>query len=309
MARPVRRGAVCWWGEAGPGGCSMALLDREECIEQAYFFRAFRERLADGIPAQDVLSRIGEELLSTTRLPMAVGFLATEIKLNGSMTPAMERLGHYFTPFQTFVIGRAEEEVGSRFPMEQALLILEREARYRAEAPTPAGLFVYQFEALSRNRLGYGKGLDAMSADPLYDADWRHYIATLRSRLGDVDFADLIFVRSAWFVTERRRRDPDYQPKHPTLFGEREGKIARANRGRDPLYLFSALQRQLGYPEVPRPKRPDEAEARIELLEQRVNQLENRIKQMESEGGKEMDLSQLLVKPEDTAGTPSGWKQ
>jgi hypothetical protein len=287
----------------------MPLLDREECIEQAYFFRAFRERLLDGMPAQEVLSRIGEELLSTTKLPMAVGFLATEIKLTGLMAPAMERLSHYFTPFQTFVIARAEEEVGSRFPIEQALLILEREARYKADNPTPAGLFVYQFEALSRNRLGYGKGLDAMAADPFYDQDWRDYIATLRSRLGDVDFADLIFVRSAWFATERRRRDPEFRPKFPVLFGEKEGKIARANRGRDPLYLFSALQRQLGYPEVPRPKRPDEAEARLALLEQRVNQLENRIKQMEAEGGKELDLSQLMVKPEDTAGTPAGWKK
>ena len=57
------------------------------------------------------------------------------------------------------------------------------------------------------------------------------------------------------------------EPKLPILFGEKEGKIARANRGRDPLYLFSALQRQLGYPEVPRPRRPDEAEARIALIE------------------------------------------
>jgi hypothetical protein len=287
----------------------MPLIDREESIEQAYFFHAFRERVLDGLPSQDVLARIGEELLSTTRLPMAVSYLHTEIKLTGLMAPAMQRLGHYFTPFQTFVISRAEEEVGSRFPMEQALLILEREARYKAEDPTPAGLFVYQFEALSRNRLGYGRGLDAMAADPFYDENWSHYISTLRSRLGDVDFADLIFVRSAWFVAERRRRDPDFQPKFPVLFGEKEGKIARANRGRDPLYLFSALQRQLGYPEVPRPKRPDEAEARIVLLEQRVNQLENRIKQLESEGGRELDLSQFAVKPEDTAGTPTGWKQ
>src|SRR5262245_34803001 len=165
----------------------MLLLDREESIEQAYFFHAFRERVLDGMPSQEVLTRIGEELLSTTKLPMAVSYLSTEIKLTGLMTPAMERLGHYFTPFQTFGIARAEEEVGSRFPMEQALLILEREAKYKAEDPTPAGLFVYQFEALSRNRLGYSRGLDAMAVDPFYDEPWRDYIATLRSRLGDVD--------------------------------------------------------------------------------------------------------------------------
>jgi hypothetical protein len=285
----------------------MPVLDREEYIEQAYFFHAFRERVLDGIPSQEILSRIGEELLSTTRLPMAISFLSTEVKVLGLMAPAMERLGHYFAPFQTFVISRAEEEVGSRFPIEQALLVLEREAKYRSQSPSEAGLFVYQFEALSRNRLGYGKGLDAIAADPMYSEDWSDYIRTLRARLGDVDFADLIYVRSAYFVAERQRRDPDFTPKFPTLFGEREGKIARANRGRDPLYLFSALQRQLGYPEVPRPRRADEGEARIAQLELRIAQLENRLKAVESSENADVDLSQLLVKPEDTAGTPSGW--
>ncbi len=287
----------------------MPVLDREEYIEQAYFFRAFRERLADGMPSQDVLSRVSEELLSTTRLPIAVSFMATEGKVSGMIGPAMGRMSHYFSPFQAYVVSRAELDVG-RFAMEQALLILEREAKYRAEGPSPAGLFVYQFEALSRNRLGYGGGLDAMAGDPLFDEDWGDYIRTLRARLGDVDFADLIYVRSSYFVAERRRIDPDYQPKFPTLFGEKEGKIARANRGRDPAYLFSALQRQLSYPEVPRPRRPDEAEARIALLEQRVVMLENRLKAMDSEGKvPALDLSSVLVRPEDTAGTPPGWGQ
>ena len=285
----------------------MPVLDREEYIEQAYFFHAFRGRVLDGMPAQEVLARIGEELLSTTKLPLAISFMTSEIKVAGLIGPAMARLGHYFSPFQTFVIGKAEEEVG-RFSMDQALLILEREAKYKADGPDPAGLFVYQFEAIARNRLGYGNGLDAMAEDPHYSEDWRDYISTLRSRLGDVDFADLIYVRSAFFVVERRRRNPDFVPKSPTIFGEREGKIARANRGRDPLYLFSALQRQLGYPEVPRPHRPDEAEARIALLEQRVTQLESRLKAVEAgANAAEVELSQLRVKPEDTAGTPAGW--
>jgi len=288
----------------------MPVLDREEYIEQAYFFHAFRERLLDGMPAQEVLSRVGEELLSTTRLPLAISFLATEIKVRGLMAPAMARINHYFTPFQTHVIGQAELDV-SRFPVDQALLILEREAKYRAEGPTTAGLFVFQFETLSRNRLGYGSGLEAIAGDPAYDDDWQEYVHQLRARLGDVDFADLIYVRSAYFVTERRRLKPDYVPKFPTLFGEKEGKIARANRGRDPLYLFSALQRQLGYPEVPRLKRPDEAEARIALLEMRVAQLENRLKATEAvvhnADNANIDFQKLIVKPEDTAGPPSGW--
>src|SRR5438874_7687357 len=108
----------------------MPVLDREEYIEQAYFFHAFRERVMDGLPAQEVLARIGEEILSTTRLPLAIGFLHTEIKVSGLMGPAMARLAHYFTPFQSFVVSRAEEDVG-RFGMDQALLILEREAKFR----------------------------------------------------------------------------------------------------------------------------------------------------------------------------------
>jgi hypothetical protein len=284
----------------------MPVLDREEYIEQAYFFHAFRERLLDGLPAQDILARIGEELLSTTRLPLAVSFLFTEIKGSGLMAPAMARISHYFTPFQTHVIEQAEHDV-SRFAMEQALLVLEREAKFKAEKPTLPALFVFQFEALSRNRLGYTRGLAAMAADPSYTEDWQDYILTLRSRLGDVDFADQIFVRSEFFVNERKKLNPEFVPKFPALFGEKEGKIARANRGRDPMYLFSALQRQLGYPEVPRPRRPDELEARVLLLEQKIAQLENRLKAAESGMQQDEDLSQVMVKPEDTAGVPAGW--
>jgi hypothetical protein len=284
----------------------MPMLEREEYIEQAYFFQAFRERVLDGIPSQEVLARVGDELLSTTKLPLAISFLYTEMKSTGLLGPAMERINHYFTPFQAHVVGQAES-YQSRFSMDQAALVLEREARYKSENPSRAGLFVYQFEALARNRLGYSRGLDAIAGDPFYDEDWRDYIHTLRARLGDVDFADLIFARSQYYVTQQQRRKPEFVPKFPTLFGEKEGKIARANRGRDPLFLFSALQRQLGYPEVPRPRRPDEVEARIVLLEQRVAQLENRLKLAESELRDDVDITQFRVKPEDTAGPPAGW--
>ena len=47
------------------------ILDREEYVEQAYLFRNVRERLAENQAAQDVFTRIHEELLSSTRLPYA----------------------------------------------------------------------------------------------------------------------------------------------------------------------------------------------------------------------------------------------
>ena len=51
------------------------ILDREEYIEQAYFFRVYRERLLENVPSQEILQTIQEEILATTRLPMAIDFL------------------------------------------------------------------------------------------------------------------------------------------------------------------------------------------------------------------------------------------
>jgi hypothetical protein len=277
-----------------------AVLEREEYIEQAYFFRVLRERLAANIAAQEVLGRIHEEILSTTRLPYAIQFLGTELKHSGLLSSGFARLPHYFTPFQAFIVRQTEQE-GLRFSMDTALLVLEREADYRAKQVSAAGLFVYQFETLSRNRLGYDEGLGCMAGDPFYDPDWRAYMELVRRQAGLVDFADLVYLRSDLYVVEQRRQDADYQPPLPALFGEKEGKIAKANRGRDPLYLFAALQRQLGYPEVPRPRPRDDTGARLEALQARVRELELRLKLMESEFRGQVDLSQF-GKPEILAG-------
>src|SRR3954451_11952261 len=124
-----------------------ATLDREEYVEQVYFFNALRERIATNMAAQEILERVHEEILSTTRLPMAIQFLATELKHSGLLSSGFARLSHYFTPFQAFVLAGTEDET-RRFNIDMALLVLEREAEYRAGTPTLAGLFVYQFETL-----------------------------------------------------------------------------------------------------------------------------------------------------------------
>jgi hypothetical protein len=267
-------------------------LDREEYIEQAYFFRTFRERLAQNLAAQEVLERLHEEILATTRLPFAVQFLATELKHSGELASGFARLPHYFTAFQTFVISQAEKE-GLRFPLTTALLVLEREATYRAGTPTPAGLFVYQFETLCRNRLRYAEGLTGMMGDPFYDADWKGYLEQVRRHVGAYDFADMVYVRSDQYVTEQRRDDPGYAPPVPPIFGEKEGKIARANRGRDPLFLFAALQRQLNYPEVPRPRPKDDALARIDALQTKLREMDARLRLVEGELRGQIDLSEF----------------
>jgi hypothetical protein len=280
------------------------VLDREEYIEQAYFFQTLRERIAENLPTQSILEQMPEELLSITRLPIAVGFLASEIKHTGLLSSGFEKLAHYFTPFQAYVIASTEREQ-SRFSIEIALLILEREARYRAGTPTPQGLFVYQFEVLSRNRLGYDDGLDRLKGDGFYNADWKDFLDFARRQIGVIDFGDLVFARSELYVRDQRRQNPSYAPPAPPLFGEKEGKIARANRGRDPLYLFAALQRQLGYPEVPRAKAKDDPATQIAQLKEKIRQLEQRLQLVEGEVRGSVDLSQFMNRgdlPRDDEG-------
>ncbi len=150
---------------------------------------------------------------------------------------------------------------------------------------------------MSRNRIGYDDGLRAMAADPFYDANWSAFMDDLRRQVGIVDFADILYLRSEWYVHERRRQEPDYEPPLPPLFGEKEGKIARAHHERDPLYLFAALQRQLNYPEAPRPKARDDMGNKVETLQARLRELEKRLKLLESEVRGQVDLSQF-GKPE-----------
>ncbi len=275
-----------------------AILDREEYIEQTYFFRTLRERMFDEqIPTQIVLERLHEEILAITRLPMAIQFISTELKHSGLLSSGFTRLLHYFTPFQAFVVTQAED-ARNRFSIDIALLLLEREAGYLAATPSPQGLFVYQFESLSRNRLGYDEGLRVMQGDPHFDDLWKGYIDFVRRQIGGVDFADLIYVRSEWYVADQRRHTPDYAPPLPPLFGEKEGRIAKANRGRDPLYLFAALQRQLGYPEVPRIKAKDDPSVLLREMRTTLKELEQRLKLLEAEQRGKLDLSEFMAKPE-----------
>ncbi len=276
------------------------LLEREEYIEQAYFFRVLGERIKQNMQTQELLVSVREEILSTTKLPMAIDFLRSELLLSGVFAPAMAKLAHYFTAFQTFVVAEAERERG-RFDFGIALEILEREARYRAEGATRQGAFVYQFECLCRNRLGYDKGLDAMSRDPIYDDNWRDWMQTVRRQVGLVDIADLIYVRSEHYAQNRQRQGLDREgPEKPVLFGEKEGKIALANRRRDPLLLFSALERHLNYPQVPRPKPADDSRLVLPTLVRRMERVESRLKLLEEEQTGGIDLTKFYGHPPET---------
>ena len=272
-------------------------LDREEYIEQEHFFRVLRGRLAENVPTQEALAQVREEILATTNLPMAVEILRTEVLHGGKLHPAAERLPHYFTAFQTFVLATAESDT-TKFDMAPALTVLERMAGYMAGRPIRAGLFVYQFECVSRNRLGYDAGLRAIAADPFYDEAWRDWIRRIAARLGTADFADLVYYRSEEHVELVRRRTGDaaWRPEYALLFDRASGRIAKANRGKDPLYMFAALQRQLGYPAVPKPKPPGDDKL-PKFLEARLQRLEKRLLLIEAEQKTGIDLSEFVKKP------------
>ena len=280
------------------------MLAREEYIEQSYLFRTLGERMLDGVATQEALKSLGQEILATTKLPLAIDYLVSDLKLTGTIAPAMRQLNHYFTAFQTFVMSEAEDEEG-RFDLRTALLILEREAQYLAETGTPEGLFFYRFECLSRNRLDYMRGLSATAADDIFNDDWKNWITMVSRQVGLIDLADLIYVRSAELLRRQQRQlsfreDVDLQSNEnattqqtAVLFGEKEGRIAWANRGKDPLYLFAALQRQLGYPVVPKPKRQQPQSESPALMARRIDRLELRVKLLEEETKDGIDLSQF----------------
>ena len=273
------------------------MLEREEYVEQAYFFSAMRERMRQSQSTQELLTALRHEALATTKLPLALEFMASELRLTGGMATAMEHLRHYFTPFQTYVVAEAERLDG-RLDFHTALEILEKEAQYRTGQPTPQGMFVYQFETLCRHRLGYDKGLEAIAGDDLYSDAWREWIDTVRRQVGLIDFADLIFVRSEHY------RIKEGETPRPVLFGKKEGQIALANRQKDPLYLFAALQRHLGYPSVPRTQQYDEQRYVIPALQRRVERLEQRLRLAEEEIRGGINLSRLTEPPKPSGNAP-----
>jgi hypothetical protein len=280
------------------------MLEREEYVEQAHFFTTLAERNQMGASTQELLGMVREEILSTTKLPMAIDYLAGELKLVGVFHTAMAKLSHYFTPFQTFVVGEAERDTG-RFDMLLALTILAREASYRAQGATAQGIFLYEFESLARNRLGYDRGMEAIAGDPIFDAAWREWILLVRHQVGLVDFADLLYLRSEHcFRRQMASAVETGEPAHdqPVLFGEGEGRIALANRGKDPLLLFNALHRHLGYPEVPRPAKPDESPQVVPQLARRMERMEARMKLVEEELKGGIDITRFYAPPDSGEG-------
>lgn len=281
------------------------MLPREEYVEQAYFFRILVERVGQNLPLQELLEQTRHEMLTTTKLPMAIELMLGELKHRGHMSSGMAVLKHYFAPFQTFIVAEAETDRG-RFDYRTALRILAAEADYRSREINPQGLFFFQFEAMSRNRLNYDRGLKAMAEDDAFSSDWQAWILNVRRQLGLVDLADMIYARSALFH-QRAQQLSDDRPLDAVLFGVQEGKIAQANRRKDTLFLFAAMQRHLGYPTVPRQEPIDTLPSLIPQMQRRLERLEARIKLLEDEQRGGIDITKFYggrapAPPDDLLG-------
>lgn len=267
------------------------MLPREEYVEQAHFFRVLVERSGQNLPLQELLEQTRFEILATTKLPMAIELLLAELKHHGLMSSGMRVLKHYFTPFQTFLVAEAEQDRG-RFDYRTALRIMAAEADYRSREINLQGLFFFEFEAMSRNRLNYDRGLKAMSEDAVFSTDWKTWILNVRRQLGIVDLADMIYARSELFHLRASQVDDD-RVLDPVLFGMQEGKIAQANRLKETLFLFAAMQRHLGYPGVPRQEPIDTLPSLIPQMQRRLERLESRLKFLEDEGRGGIDITKF----------------
>ena len=138
-ARPARRLADPAGRLSDRNGVSrpMPVLDREEYIEQAYFFHAFRERVLDGMPAQDVLvpGRRGDPLDD----PAPAGDLVPGHRDQGHRPdgpgdgPARPLL--HAVPGPRRSTRPSTTSAGSRWI--RPCSILEREAKYQGRRPHP----------------------------------------------------------------------------------------------------------------------------------------------------------------------------
>ena len=199
------------------------MLEREEYIEQAHLFRTLGERLTENVPMQELLEHVKQEILSTTRLPLAIDFLLTELRHIGMMSTAMERLPHYFTPFQTYVMQEAEAERG-RFDLRIAVDILRHEAEYRGQVAGPAG----DVHVSVRMPLPQPAEIRPGPGGDRRRPDLRRELAgvdrDLRQRIGMVDFADMIYVRSQFNLIHL------HAPGEPPPVAREAGALQREGR-------------------------------------------------------------------------------
>ncbi|HEY6563088.1 MAG TPA: hypothetical protein VIY86_01205, partial [Pirellulaceae bacterium] len=109
-----------------------------------------------------------------------------------------------------------------------------------------------------------------------------------------------IYVRSACYAEQQAQKGlPVELAEEEILFGEREGRIALAHRRREPLLMLAALQRQLGYPAIPRPSPVGDRNDILPQLSRRIERLEQRLKLLDEEAKSGIDITRFYVRPPD----------
>ena len=119
-------------------------LGREEYIEQAPFLSALGERLAANVPAQEVLASVREEVLATTKLPLAIDFPAGRVAARRRARPGDGAVA----PLLHAVSGVRHPGIGKRAAAVRSACragILRREAEYRAESRRGLHAFLFTF--------------------------------------------------------------------------------------------------------------------------------------------------------------------
>ncbi len=283
------------------------MLDREEYIEQAHFFRTLKSRIEEGIPTQDLLSSVQEEILATTKLPMALDFMAGELKMQGVFGTAMAKLPHYFTAFQSFVVGEAERVQG-QFDLRLAAGNPGSRSQLSSRGSYSAGLVSVSIRVDRPQSPGLRRRSDRDGAG----SDLRRRLARMdldrpaASRLGRHCRPDLRSQRPPP-GTARATGESGRRPAAGGFVPDHARDVSRlANRRKDPFLLFAALHRQLGYPEVPRRQPIDQTPEIIPGLLRRVERMETRLKLLEEEQRGGIDISRFYgpVPPEQTDNAP-----
>ena len=146
--------------------------------------------------------------------------------------------------------------------------------------------------------------MSSIAADPIFNSDWKEWILKSRLDLGTIDFANMIYQKSQFYVDQRERRGQKLDENFVPLFGRQEARNAKANVGKDPVYMFAAFQRQLKYPAVPRPKREATELVLHPLLELRIQQIEKQLQMLDAETKGGIDLREFYIKPDSWSDDP-----
>ena len=146
----------------------------------------------------------------------------------------MSRLSHYFLLIRPLSFNRLKMIAVDSTCKLPWLSCNRRQISYRIRRPRSFSINSRRLRRLPFDRTS------AMAKDPIFDPDWSEWIYIVRRQVGIVDLADLIFGERSLF----RAVSATWPKVMRSLATKRADRWAI---GTNPLLLFAALQRHLGY--------------------------------------------------------------